>query len=143
MSRKEQRILRVMMEGMTAGLPAGEKEATWKRMLEGYQPARQSEVMKDEAKMYAVLEEIEVGKKEFHQEVLRCCEHGLNHEPSADYPEMTKDAAHMETMDFESWLSTEELMELGQRAIIRNIRKMRDSEALRERLAKRCAIKLV
>jgi hypothetical protein len=51
--------------------------------------------------------------------------------------------AEMEQMDFESWMSSEELMEIGQRSVVRKLRRLQDSEALRERLARRCAIKLI
>lgn len=143
MSRKEQRILRVMMEVITEGLSAHAREGTWKRMLEQYRPARRSEVMDDEAKINAVLEEIEISRKEFHEEIIRCCEHGLSHEPSADYPERGDDQKYMESLDFDSWLPADDLMTLGQQAVIQNIRRVRNSKILRERLAKRCAIKLI
>jgi hypothetical protein len=144
MSRKEQRILRVLMECMTEGLPAKERSATWKRMLLLYKPSKKKKLELDEEdRLNGPLKEIKISKKEFHTAVLKCCEHGVAHEPGADYPEAGLDMAEMEQMDFESWMSSEDLMEIGQRSVVRKLRRLQDSEALRERLARRCAIKLI
>lgn len=138
MNDKDARILRAIMEGMTEGLDMTGKEKTWKRMLlaergGGYEP---------EKDFFAPLSEMKIDAELYHNTVVEACRFGIERGPSLDYPEYTKDRVWVEG-EVESYLSTDELMLIGQAEMIKKLKQMVKSAVLREKLARRVMIKLI
>lgn len=141
MNEKDARILRAIMEGMTEDLDMMGKQKTWERML----LTERGGSFDPEKDFLAPLSEMKIDSDFYHRTVVEACRYGIASGPSLDYPEVTRDRMGIESpgRDIQSYLSTEELMMLGQAEMIKKLKQMEKSQAFREKLARKVMIKLV
>lgn len=150
MDQKNERILRAIMEGMTEGIDMLGKMKTWERTIRAAKGLRFEAA--DEGRrsleskireFTAPLGEVEIEREFYHKAVVDACSEGAATVPSLDYPEATKDRMGVEERGVESYLTTDELLLIGQAQMISRLCQILKSEDLREKLARKVMIKLI
>lgn len=131
MNTHERRILRVFLEAMADGLDALGRKRMWERMV-GVEAEKYDEH----------LTPVAMERSGFHETVLGGCAEVLKNPPSLNYGEVVDDLITLENMSFESYLSSEELLLLGQKKMLKNIARLQENKDLRESLARRAFISL-
>jgi hypothetical protein len=140
MTDVEIRVARVLIECMTEGLDQVSKRKSWERAIFGKEIESEARSITEWKRP---LEVMEIPESEFHSIINQACLNAFAYQPTADYPEYNSDAAFVESQDFESSLSTQELMVRAQKTAIAHLKVLHSNFELRFRLAQRCNIKLI